>query len=676
MGKQLYISKSSQISLLDSIVEDALNYEIIFIDLFAGAGGVTSGIERARLNGSKTAKVIACINHDPVAIASHHANYQQSLHLTEDVRTADLTEIIWMVTELRKRKPDIVINLWASLECTNFSRAKGGLSRDPDSRTLAEHLDRYIAAIQPESIWIENVREFLEWGPVEVKVTKDKHTKYEYCPLDIKKTKVTNFVDGKKPGTKKRVTQNIVEIRPTFIPIKERMKEDYIRWSTSIDSMGYRHEHRLLDCANFGEYTRRIRLFIQFAKPFMPIIWPTPTHAKNPAKVASLFDAPPLKWNAVKEKLDFSDEGNCIFDRKIPYKTKTLQRVLSGLIRFVANGDKSFLSLYYSGHPDSKNIGVNGPARAITTIDHHALVQAKFSHDKNIAEISEQDRFVVSYHHSDTVDSIEEPMKTLTTKDKKAIAAVTYAPAFLNTMYGSGQQNRSVEQPLGAITTVNKVQVVNLCYYQPPKPVRPMEYFGPTSVKFLNIQYGQSKNASVDMPAGTITKNPKFQLVSASLAPKWILDTSFNNVGSSIEEPLPTILANRKWHYLMMPQWGLDSNYSVDGPAPTLIARMDKTPPYLISVGQGKWAIKITPQDCEVAVKIKIFMAMYGIVSIKMRMLKVKELKTIQGFSDNYILLGTQAEQKKHIGNSVPPGMVKALIEAGFSWVFSGKKAA
>ena len=34
--------------------------------------------------------------------------------------------------------------LWASLECTNFSRAKGGLPRDADSRTLAEHLFRYI----------------------------------------------------------------------------------------------------------------------------------------------------------------------------------------------------------------------------------------------------------------------------------------------------------------------------------------------------------------------------------------------------------------------------------------------------------------------------------------------------------------------------------------------------
>ena len=56
--------------------------------------------------------------------------------------------------------------LWASLECTNFSKAKGGQPRDADSRTLAEHLFRYIEAINPDYIQIENVEEFMSWGPM------------------------------------------------------------------------------------------------------------------------------------------------------------------------------------------------------------------------------------------------------------------------------------------------------------------------------------------------------------------------------------------------------------------------------------------------------------------------------------------------------------------------------
>jgi len=36
----------------------------LFIDLFCGAGGVTTGIEAAILDGDKCAEVIACINHN------------------------------------------------------------------------------------------------------------------------------------------------------------------------------------------------------------------------------------------------------------------------------------------------------------------------------------------------------------------------------------------------------------------------------------------------------------------------------------------------------------------------------------------------------------------------------------------------------------------------------------
>lgn len=58
------------------------------------------------------------------------------------------------------------------------------------------------------------------------------------------------------------------------------------------------------------------------------------------------------------------------------------------------------------------------------------------------------------------------------------------------------------------------------------------------------------------------------------------------------------------------------------------------------------------------------FMAMYGIIDIKMRMLNISELKRIMGFPKGYILVGTQAEQKKYIGNAVEVNMSKVLCEA------------
>lgn len=116
--------------------------QLLYIDLFCGAGGTSTGVERAMYEGNKCAEVIACVNHDPNAIASHAANHPNALHFTEDIRTLDLTELVAHTNSKRAANPNSLVVLWASLECTNFSKAKGGQPRDADSRTLAEHLFR------------------------------------------------------------------------------------------------------------------------------------------------------------------------------------------------------------------------------------------------------------------------------------------------------------------------------------------------------------------------------------------------------------------------------------------------------------------------------------------------------------------------------------------------------
>ena len=141
------------------------------------------------------------------------------------------------------------------------------------------------------------------------------------------------------------------------------------------------------------------------------------------------------------------------------------------------------------------------------------------------------------------------------------------------------------------------------------------------------------------------------------------MNTNFSNVGSSLEEPAQTITANRKWHYLMNPQY-FNAGCSVDAPCFTLIARMDKRPPYLVEVAGGGVGIEVYPTDSEFARKIKEFMALYGIVDVKMRMLRIDELKLIMGFPIDYRLIGTQAEQKKFIGNAVETNTARAKCKA------------
>ena len=62
------------------------NIKLLYIDLFCGAGGTSTGVTKARLFGKQCAKVVACVNHDANAIASHQANHPDTLHFTEDIR--------------------------------------------------------------------------------------------------------------------------------------------------------------------------------------------------------------------------------------------------------------------------------------------------------------------------------------------------------------------------------------------------------------------------------------------------------------------------------------------------------------------------------------------------------------------------------------------------------------
>lgn len=476
---------------------------IYWIDLFCGAGGTTTGIHMANAN----AKVIACVNHDQEAIKCHQHNHPDCLHLTEDVRDFEVVlKIKQLVEKLRKEKPNCIINIWASLECTHFSKAKGGLSRDADSRTLADHLYKYIEQIDPDYVYIENVREFMTWGPLDE--------------------------NGK--------------------PIQESKGIDYKRWKEAIKFYGYNYQSELLNAADFGAYTSRERYFGIFSRIGMPISFPQQTHIKR-SKIKGTSLKP---WKAVKDVLHLDDEGRSIFGlTKMgkPYSENTLKRVYAGLIKFSKEG--LFVKRYNGGDPKHKSNSANEPLGTILTNRTHALVRPVF---------------LTSYYGNGNAHSIEEPCNTLTTKDRYA-------------------------------------------------------------AQFINYDYSKPTHTSIENPAGTITVNPKHNLVSA----QWTVDTQFSNKGRSIEEP-----------------------------GQTLIARMDKKPVYLISANQGQDQRQVQSHDSEIIKKIREFMNDNGIRDIKIRMLNIIELKAIQGFPDDFELTGTKTNQLKFIGNSVVPLVAQKLVEA------------
>jgi DNA (cytosine-5)-methyltransferase 1 len=134
----------------------------LVIDLFCGAGGTSTGFEMA----GDLALVIACVNHDHKAIKSHWRNYPHVAHFEEDIRKLDLRWLVRLVDFTENFTQMQLVILWASLECTNFSKAKGGQPRDADSRTLLIIWTGISLLSNPDYIQIENVVEFMSWGPL------------------------------------------------------------------------------------------------------------------------------------------------------------------------------------------------------------------------------------------------------------------------------------------------------------------------------------------------------------------------------------------------------------------------------------------------------------------------------------------------------------------------------
>lgn len=190
----------------------------LVIDLFAGGGGASLGIEQALGR-----PVDLALNHDPVALAVHKRNHPGTRHLEAD---------IWSVRPRDATEGKPVFLLWASPDCTHFSVAKGGKPRSKGIRSLAWAVVRWAKDTRPQIIMLENVAEFRGWGPL--------------------------GDDGR--------------------PIKARMGETFHRWKRSLEKLGYVVDYRVLDASKYGAPTRRRRLFLVARRDGNTIRWPEATH--------------------------------------------------------------------------------------------------------------------------------------------------------------------------------------------------------------------------------------------------------------------------------------------------------------------------------------------------------------------------------------------------------------
>ncbi|KAA6482044.1 DNA cytosine methyltransferase [Bacillus swezeyi] len=362
----------------------------IIVDNFAGGGGASTGIEMAT-----GLSVDIAINHDPAAIAMHKVNHPDTEHYCESV---------WEVDPQEATKGRPVALCWFSPDCKHFSKAKGGKPVEKKIRGLAWVAVRWAATVRPRVIILENVEEFQTWGPL----TKD------------------GLPDPRKKGS-------------TF--------RSFVR---ALQRQGYKVEWKELRACDYGAPTIRKRLFLIARRDGRPIVWPKPTHGDP--KSATVKKGMLKPWRTAAEIMDWSIETPSIFNRKKPLSENTLRRIARGIQRFVIESKKPFVvgnhgrSLIQMGYGDPEGRRVLDLKKPLGTItaggnkfamatSHLIKLRGTCKDGQPVTNpmptvtagglhVGEVRAFLTKYYGSDIGQSLDNPLHTVTTKDRFGLVTI------------------------------------------------------------------------------------------------------------------------------------------------------------------------------------------------------------------------------------------------------------
>lgn len=393
----------------------------LVVDLFAGGGGASTGIEQAIGR-----PVDIAINHAREAISLHTANHPQTRHFCSDVFEVDpLT-----VTEGQP-----VGLLWASPDCKHFSKAKGGKPVSKKIRSLAWVVVKWAKLAKPRVICLENVEEFQTWGPL----GKDQRP----CP--------------------------------------ERKGQTFQRWVAQLRGLGYKVEWRELRACDYGAPTIRKRLFLVARCDGLPIIWPQPTHAKPDAK--GKVPAGMKPWRTAADCIDWSIPAPSIFERSKPLADATCRRIAKGIMRYVVEAEQPFIvpdvaaTLIQTGYGERPGQaprvpGLDKPLGTVVAGQKHALVQAFLAKrytgvvghelDKPTGTVTTADHhsLVTAHLTKFRVGSVgaatDEPVHTISAQGTHH----GEVRAFLVKYYGSDKDGQELPDPLHTIPTRDRFGLV------------------------------------------------------------------------------------------------------------------------------------------------------------------------------------------------------------------------
>lgn len=582
----------AQISLLDEII----------VDNFAGGGGASTGIELA------TGRVVdIAINHDPDAILMHKTNHPHTQHIQASVWDVDPVEVC------RGRPVGLA---WFSPDCKHFSKAKGGALVDRNIRGLAWIVLRWAARVRPRVIILENVEEFITWGPVR---------------------------KGK--------------------PVKSKAGQTFHKWKTQLINLGYAVEHRELVAADYGAPTIRKRFVLIARCDGKPIVWPERTHAPAESEDARTGICKP--WRSAAEVIDWSLPMYSIFDTRKEIKEKygvdavrpladnTQRRVICGVDKHaIKSGNPFLVECNHSGAGHISEMfeplgtitakctkGIVAPMLAPATFSNTgSSVGTPANHPVSTIRASGGEvlsvAFLAQYHSEKTevarTCGLDGPMLTIDSSNRYALASVN-----LTEYFGNGAP-LNIREPMHTVTSKDREALTSVVLH----PVHAGGYKGRGNLP--------------TQPLNTITARGGISLEAAH-----IVKFKGTNLGQTPAEPLQTITAQSNPYALCRAVIQRYDPAEDVGRWPQVRALLNKYCGY--TLGEDEIILLVI---CGIAFYIR---------DILLRMLAPKELYAAMGFPLDYIIdrdyLGNEYGKGKQVarcGNAVCPPMAEAVVRANY----------
>ena len=578
-------------------------YEVA--DLFCGAGGSSTGAKKAiaELEGKMN---LVAVNHWNTAIATHSANHPEALHVVEDVSIVDPEAVV---------ESGYLDILMASPECTYHSRARGGQPIHDQGRMNPWAIMNWLTKLDVNSVLIENVPEFVDWGPLN------------------------------KEGR----------------PDKSKKGKHFEAWFMAFLALGYTAEWRMINAADYGDATTRTRFFLMARKDGRPIEWPEPSHAKesNP-----MF--PERKpWRGAWEIIDWTNVGRSLLDdpkyQRKPLAENTRRRIARGLEKFggplaplyirlldisgyeteLADGS-SAQPFFFGQHSGGASRSMDQPLFTILADGGIRLIQP------------DAEPFVQMNRTNSAPKSLEDPVPTITSSGGGGCFLLE--PYIIRYNGNKNGKAHSTDEPLSAPQFNHKHGLI--------RPVL--------------IQYYTGGNgfSSTELPLPTVTTKGCHALTQLVLLEanhgnrnKKDAEHRVHTVGETLHPLHSTRLALTEPVLVQTSQTNGNGSYtrSTESPLPTLTTKKDVTlvEPTVEALAYEKiLESKIDPRRL-VFVNGEPF-----ILDIRFRMLQNPELARAMGFEDDertYEFHGNISEVTKQIGNAVPVNLAAALVKAALS---------